>query len=507
MRPGFATRFHRHRWLESALATLLLCLPEAALAAPLEQVQAGRATILSGQTSTTVSIATVDPSKSFLVFGVNGSAVNPRDIQVSGQISGSASLSFARAGTAGSLSVHWYVAEFRSGVKVQRGTLQLPSGSKSATVSIAAVDLSKSFPLVTLRTPGSNIDGNDFVQATLTDPTHLKLDWAGGTVNPSFVEWQVIEYADALVFSGSFSMNANQPQVTLSPPLSGNEWLVYSYTTGDSAFTIGRHMVQGSLQGGRIVFKRDATGVDVSGTWYVVRFEDATTVQHDEETLAASELFNDVSISTIIPENSIAVAGMGTRGGKTPHSVVNGDDPGVGWFNMNLTSSTNLRVTRGVTGSPASSASLGWFVIQFSHRPLSIVKRAFQVDGRPIASGSTMPAGTPVRFMLYINNPDMTLDDVGIQDVLDPAFAYVPGSARYDNSPIRCASMSCTVSEEAAIFAAADTGVAVTDAADGDLFSAAGPNLYVGDGVIGGNLQADLAAQRVWALVFTAQLQ
>ncbi len=477
--------------------TLLLCLPATALAAPLHQVQSGRASILSGQVSTTVSIAAVDLSKSFLVFGVNGSAVNPRDIQVSGQIAGPTTLSFARAGTAGTLNLQWYVAEFRSGVRVQRGTLPLPTGSKSATVSIAAVDLSKSFPLVTLRAPGSNIDGNDFVQASFADSTHLKLDWAGGTVNPSFVEWQVIEYADASVISGSFSMNANQPLIVVNPLLSGNEWLVYSYTTGDSVVTVGRHMVQGSLQGGRIVFERDETGVDVSGTWYVIRFEDATTVQHGEETFAGSELSNDVSISPIIPANGIAVAGTSTRGGKTPHSVVNGDDPGIGWFDLNLTSPTNLRLSRGTAGSPASTASAGWFVLEFSHRPLSIVKRAFQVDGTPIASGSTLPAGTPVRFMLYINNPDMTLDDVGIQDALDPAFAYVPGSARYDNSPIHCASLNCTAPEEAAIFAAADTGFAVTDAADGDLFSAAGPNLNVG---------TDIAAQRVWALVFTAQL-
>ncbi len=454
-----------------------------------------------------MSIAAVDPSKAFLVFGVNGSAVNPRDIQVSGQIAGPGTLSFARAGTAGTLSVQWYVAEFRSGVGVQRGTLQLPTGSKTATVPIAAVDLSKSFPLVTLRAPGSNIDGNDFVRASFADSTHLEFEWAGGTVDPSFVEWQVVEYIDATVASGDFTMNANQPSITVNPSLSGNEWLVYSYTTGDSAIAMGRHMVQGTLEGNRIVFKRDVTGVEVIGTWFVIRFEDATTVQHGNETLAGSGSIANIPLSPIIQANTIAVAGTNARGGKTPHDVVNGDDPGIAWFNLSLTGPTNLRLSRGATGSPAVSASAGWFVIQFSHAPLSIVKRAFQVDGTPIAGGSTLPAGTPVRFMLYVNNPDMTLDDVGIQDVLDPAFAYVPGSARYDNSPIHCASWICTAPEEAAIFAAADSGLAATDAVDGDIFSAGGPALYVGDGVVSGNLRADLAAQRVWALVFTAQLR
>ena len=137
---------------------------------------------------------------------------------------------------------------------------------------------------------------------------------------------------------------------------------------------------------------------------------------------------------------------------------------------------------------------------------LSITKRAFQSDGTPIASGSTLPRGMPVRFLLYINNPGGPVLDVSMRDVLDPLFLYVSGSTKYDNSVASCAAATCTVAEEAAIFAAADSGTVGTDAMDGDVVSFAGVTLDIGN-QNAANAQLDIAGGKVRAVVFTIRMQ
>ncbi len=137
---------------------------------------------------------------------------------------------------------------------------------------------------------------------------------------------------------------------------------------------------------------------------------------------------------------------------------------------------------------------------------LSIVKRAFQSNGTPIASGSTLPTGMPVKFMLYINNPGGFVGDISLQDVLDPVFGYVPGSIKYDNSVANCAAATCNAAEEAAIFAAADSGTVGTDAVNGDVVSFTGVTLDVGN-QNAANAQLDIAGGKVWAVVFTVKMQ
>lgn len=136
----------------------------------------------------------------------------------------------------------------------------------------------------------------------------------------------------------------------------------------------------------------------------------------------------------------------------------------------------------------------------------NIVKRAFQMDGTPIASGSTLPTAVPFRFLLYFDNPSTALTDVSVRDTLDAAFGYVSGSIRYDNSPASCALATCSTIEEAAILAAAIAAPVRTDAVDGDAVSIVGSTIEAGDQSVA-NAQLDVAAGRVWAMVFTVTMQ
>ena len=138
---------------------------------------------------------------------------------------------------------------------------------------------------------------------------------------------------------------------------------------------------------------------------------------------------------------------------------------------------------------------------------LALVKTAWMTsDGSPITSGSTVPQGTSVDFMIYVNNQSsVAINDVSIQDVLDVLFVYQTESIRVDNSVDDCGA-TCDAAEEAAIYAAASAVGNNLDAVDGDTSSFTGVTVDVGNQAVG-NARLDAAANKVLAVVFTVQVQ
>ena len=139
-------------------------------------------------------------------------------------------------------------------------------------------------------------------------------------------------------------------------------------------------------------------------------------------------------------------------------------------------------------------------------QPLSIVKRAFRTDGTPLPSGIVTPKGALVKFLLYVNNAGAAFSDASLEDALDPSLAYVAGSLRYSGAAAACAALSCTSGEEDAIFAAADGGTVGSDALDGDVVGFSGSTVHAGDQNVT-NARLDIAAGKVWALVFTVRIR
>lgn len=164
--------------------------------------------------------------------------------------------------------------------------------------------------------------------------------------------------------------------------------------------------------------------------------------------------------------------------------------------------------TGDVGGDAGALSASNVFVLNSSQ--LSLVKRAFLADtGAALASGSTVPAGTLVKFLIYVNNNTaFAVGDVSVRDVLAADFAYQAGTIKVDNSVANCAAVACTAVEEAAIFAAADAAAAGTDAVDADVASYTGATTTIdaGDQNVA-NGQLDIAANRVWAMVFTVRMQ
>lgn len=129
---------------------------------------------------------------------------------------------------------------------------------------------------------------------------------------------------------------------------------------------------------------------------------------------------------------------------------------------------------------------------------LALVKTAFR-GGTELASGATVPRGTLVQFMVYVDNPTaFPVVDVNISDVLDPAFVYQPGTIRVDNT-------APTGSTNAAIYAAVSAAGTVSDGNDGDAAGINVTTITAGSG--GGNAQVDIAASAVYAVLFDVIVQ
>ncbi len=138
----------------------------------------------------------------------------------------------------------------------------------------------------------------------------------------------------------------------------------------------------------------------------------------------------------------------------------------------------------------------------------TLVKAAFLTIGNTaLTSGNTLPAGTSVDFLIYINNEaDLAVVDVGIQDTL-VGFTYVANSIRVLNTTAECTVTLCTGPEELTIYNDARVTAALTDGAGDDAASLNGTTVEVGNnGVDTTNAQQDAVANTVLAVVFTATL-
>ena len=165
-----------------------------------------------------------------------------------------------------------------------------------------------------------------------------------------------------------------------------------------------------------------------------------------------------------------------------------------------------------INGDTDALANSNTFQLFSTGDSLELVKTAWITsDGSPIISGSTVPTGTYVDFMIFVNNQSsVAINDVSIQDVLGPLFVYEADSIRVDNSVGDCAVAICDSTEEAAIYAAASavlpTNSDAVDLADTSSFDGPGTTVNVGNESVA-NLQLNAAANSVLAVVFTVQVQ
>ncbi len=332
------------------------------------------------------------------------------------------------------------------------------SGPFTATAHVVTVTATTTFSgnMSVTQTPGSNFGTSNFWSTTLTGDASLELRLAWDTVP--------------------------EPQPTdIDLPADDKG-------TGTLTFTFDQPVTDPILHIDRIGGRGGGPSNSVQLT--------LTTGGVTLTRLSGTDDF-DVTATTIERRPDIAT----TAEGEAFQPVDRGSAAGSVRVNGTVTSVSFNWTGVGVEGLGADGLELVWTV----PAPLVIVKRAFTSDGTPIPSGSDLPSGMLVKFLLYVNSAAAPVADISMRDVLDPLFLYVNGSTRFDNSA-SCVALVCTPAEETAIFAAADAGTSGTDAVDGDVVSFSGVTLDIGN-QNAANAQLDIAGSKVWAVVFSARIQ
>ena len=200
------------RLLAGWTVAILLCLcavPQDAGAAVLQQVQSGTAVNTANGTQT-VTISSVDITKSFLVFQIRSSGDRPVSTTLRGRLASSTTIQFERSTNEGAplaINIQWYVATFGSGVLVQRGTATMSALTVNVPVT-AVASMSQAFVLWSMTPNPTELEhgSDDVIAGDLTTTTNLQFR----TNDPSghVVWWQVVEFtnpADINVQRGTVS--------------------------------------------------------------------------------------------------------------------------------------------------------------------------------------------------------------------------------------------------------------------------------------------------------------
>ena len=330
--------------------------------AGIKSVQSGTATMTT-QSTLNVAITTVALARSVLFFSVSENNVDPSNGQVRGQLTSSTNIQFNRPGTATTVNIRWYVAEFGAGVYVQRGSTAVTAIPMNVT--IASVDLSKTFVLASWQKVGATYGNDDFLRARLTSTTNLELNQNAGAFDGT-ADWQVITMANASVQSGDVSFLTTDSSKTVAVTSVDTTKTFLTSTWNGSVDGTGANLIRGRITSPtQLTFDRGVTGSAIGLTWYLVTLNDGSAVQSGNGSLGVGAVTSTVTLSPAVNlASSVAFLSGNQRGGSTPDAGTSpNDNPGQAWFRADLTGTTTLVLQRAVSTATAQAA---WFVVNFA---------------------------------------------------------------------------------------------------------------------------------------------
>ena len=373
----------RERRLLAAVLTILLPLgfATAAQAAVISSVQTGTA-VSTANGTLTVPITAVDPTRSALFFQTAHNSDRPPESMLYGRLASATTLQFVRAtneATPAPITIRWYVAQWASGVRVQRG--EVDQSATVINVGIAAVSsVDHAFVMWSknaLDNHQNNLDGDDPVIGELTSTTNVQ--FRVDTDRPGItISWQVVEFTnpgDVRVQKGSTSLTngAMSVDVTLPPADAVDvsaSFVLLGYTTSGSGQDIGARMLRAQLINSTTIRIDRVLGGNNDDLpqihWQLVELKDGSEVLRGSASMATGvgQLAVGLGGRKVNLAGAVAFgstqAAFGQAAGRT---ALTGDDlPGVCSVTTNLT--TNLLTLD--RANTASSCDVGWFVVQFA---------------------------------------------------------------------------------------------------------------------------------------------
>lgn len=332
-------------------------------------VQRGETNMAAGTTTVTIDLTTPVPNgKSFAIVSMRANAYQPsRTLATATLMTDSGGnwtqLRIQRAFATDTAADYQWEVVWGNGFTVQTGEATLPtSGTKQLDVTITAVDLSKAFALVSMRTNNTGAIAG-FIRGKLTSTTNLQLN-AGDTATSSYsgiVRWYVVEWEGATVQSGSTAFNTNNStrNETISTVDRTKSFVVYSWDMLAFSTNVGIIATRAALTSDtNLQFFRALNSASANGTvdWFVVSHPDIS-VQYGQETLTAAASANPsiTSVSdaarTFMPTPLQGNASCNTNANLTLHD---------GYNTRYLSDVDDITLERGTSNNNLISS---WFVV------------------------------------------------------------------------------------------------------------------------------------------------
>lgn len=323
--------------------------------AMLKSVQHGTSNMTS--TSLTITISSVTLANSILFFSFAASSTNAADNNAACNLSTSTTITCSRAAATSSwVDVNWYVAEFVSGVTVQRGAI---ANVVTNLATINPVNTSSTFTSGADTNAGTAIGNDDWAITWLQNATRINA--TAGTTNTDFVYWQAIDYSGAKVQRGltngdTIQLNATITEVNESKSFVRGTFFISS-STGNPANSAGLLNFTNST---RIQTKKVTTGTNTIRTaWEVVEFTGDEFVQSGDLNLPAGTKTATVDLPINV-NISASVVEVGMFNGLC------GNTTATAWTECyttaNLTTKNTVTIWR---TTAASSVWVHWSVISF----------------------------------------------------------------------------------------------------------------------------------------------
>lgn len=273
------------------------------------------------------------------------------------------------AGSSGVVNVHWAVATFSSGVRVQHGDANTGAVNPLRVNLATAVDLNTSFVLLSGGLVGGTGWGNnEFVMARLVDASTLDVRTAAGGTQ---TWWQVVTMEGTSVQRGTATLGASEitsttPILEVDAPLVVTSYTVNSTMTPSAAAM----MVSASQNGAQLTFERRLAGVQLDLAWEVISVPFfRQTVRTD---FGASEVQRMTAIANLPAGTSVAVASaqsvLGPSTGTTAYT--GGLQDLIGEAAVSLTPVDGGVLAQRSTGTEAGSIT--WTVMDLAHSPCDL---------------------------------------------------------------------------------------------------------------------------------------
>jgi len=281
-----------------------------------ESVQSGEVEITTGNSSITDALIAVTKNKSFMMFSYKGDEAtdDSRDICVHGVITNGTTLTFnTQDNITGTITIRWFVVEFSatSGGNVQHGSLSYASDPDDITIS--AVVLANTFPIISHSNNSSNLNERNFFSLEFTSTTNLRVEGSNPADNQQ-IAWQVVENPnwDVTRYTDTMAIGDSLEDLTITAVILAETFLITSNFL-DSGNVDGNAHIRSFFTSTTNIRSDCQRGGGTDEEWFlqywVVEGAGEFDVQHVQDSTPGST--EDVTLGTNIDPNASIVFPVG----------------------------------------------------------------------------------------------------------------------------------------------------------------------------------------------------